>query len=217
MLDDVLPIDFSTGLLLPSILFFQLEVLLHVNLQVEHFLALLLLNLELLEHHLGIISLILKCMGQLHCHLSLRLEMLSFLIGFGDASTLDLVLELEVLLIDAALLCQRLLNLRLGHLLLILEIFDPGFSDRDVDLDKVSLLTGLHCLSNSFLGQVAIVELTSLHILRPAVSKNLVVKNINVFVKPVTIFFHLINDFLLLGGCQFTLTNVSVADQVVIV
>ena len=163
------------------------------------------------------VTLVLERMGQLHRHLSFRLEVLGLRIGLGDASPLDLVLELEVLLINAALLRQRLLDLRLGHLLLVLEILDPRLGNRDVNFDKVSLLPGLHRLSNRLLGQVAIVELASLHVLGPAVCKDLVVENINVFVKPVTLFFHLIDDLLLLGRCQLVLTNVSVADQVVVV
>ena len=163
------------------------------------------------------VTLVLERMGQLHRHLSFRLEVLGLRIGLGDASPLDLVLELEVLLINASLLRQRLLDLRLGHLLLVLEVLDPRLGNRDVNFDKVSLLPGLHRLSNRLLGQVAIVELASLHVLGPAVCKDLVVENINVFVKPVTLFFHLIDDLLLLGRCQLVLTNVSVADQVVVV
>ena len=78
-------------------------------------------------------------------------------------------------------------------------------------------MPGLHRHSNRLLGQVAVVKLASLHVFSPAVREDLVVENINVFVKPVTDFFHLIDDLLLLGRCQLALTNVSVADQVVVV
>ena len=217
MLDDVLPVDSTAGIHLLSILFLDLKVLLHVDLQVEHLLAFLLLDLELLKHDLGMVTLVLERMGQLHRHLSFRLEVLGLRIGLSDASPLDLVLELEVLLINAALLRQRLLDLRLGHLLLVFEVLDPRLGNRDVDFDKVSLLPGLHRLCNRLLGQVAVVELASLHVLSPAVREDLVVENVNVFVKPVTLFFHLIDDLLLLGRCQLVLTNVSVADQVVVV
>ena len=217
MLDDVLPVDSTAGFHLPSILFLDLKVLLHVDLQVKHLLAFLLLDLELLKHNLGMVTLVLERMGQLHRHLSFRLEVLGLRIGFGDATPLDLVLELEVLLINAALLSQRLLDLRLGHLLLVLEVLDPRLGNRDVDFDKVSLLPGLHRLCNRLLGQVAVVELASLHVLSPAVREDFLVENINVFVKPITLFFHLVDDLLLLGRCQLVLTNVSIADQVVVV
>ena len=217
MLDDVLPVDLTIGLLVLGILLLDLEVLLHVDLQVEHLLALLFLDLQLLEHHISMVLLVLKRVGQLHRHLSIGLEKLGFRVGFSDTSPLDLVLELEVLFIDATLLGQRLLDLRLGHLLLVLEVLDPRLSDRDVDLDKVGFLTRLHSLRHRLFGQVAVVELASLHVLRPAVGQNLVIENINVFVKPVTLFLHLVDYFLLLSGCQFTLANVTVADQVVVV
>ena len=217
MLDDVFSVDSTAGLHLLGILFLDLKVLLHVDLQVEHLLAFLLLDLELFKHDLGVVTLVLECMGQLHRHLSFRLEVLGLRIGLGDAAPLDLVLEFKVLLINAALLSQRLLDLRLRHLLLILEVLDPRLGNRDVDFDQVSLLPGLHCLCNRLLDQVAVVELASLHVLSPAIREDLVVENINVFVKPVTDFFHLIDDLLLLGRCQLALTNVSVADQVVVV
>lgn len=217
MLDDVLPVDSTAGFHLPSILFLDLKVLLHVDLQVKHLLAFLLLDLELLKHNLGMVTLVLERMGQLHRHLSFCLEVLGLRIGFGDATPLDLVLELEVLLINAALLSQRLLDLRLGHLLLVLEVLDPRLGNRDVDFDKVSLLPGLHRLCNCLLGQVAVVELASLHVLSPAVREDFLVENINVFVKPITLLFHLVDDLLLLGRCQLVLTNVSIADQVVVV
>ena len=217
MLDDVLPIACTAGLHLLGVLFLDLKVLLHVDLQVEHLLAFLLLDLELFKHDLSVVTLVLERMGQLHRHLSFRLEVLGLRIGLGDAAPLDLVLEFKVLLINAALLSHRLLDLRLGHLLLILEVLDPRLGNRDVDFDEVGLLPGLHRLSNRLLGQVAVVELASLHVLSPAVREDLVVENVNVFVKPVTLFFHLIDDLLLLGRCQLALTNVSVADQVVVV
>ena len=48
MLDDVFSVDSTAGLHLLGILFLDLKVLLHVDLQVEHLLALLLLDLQLL-------------------------------------------------------------------------------------------------------------------------------------------------------------------------
>ena len=151
MLDDVFSVDSAAGLHLLGVLFLDLEVLLHVDLQVEHLLALLLLDLELLKHDLGMVTLVLERMGQLHRHLSFRLEVLGFRISLGDAAALDLVLELEILLINTALLSQRLLDLSLGHLLLVLQVLYPRLGDTDVDFDKVGFLPGLHRLCNRLL------------------------------------------------------------------
>ena len=217
LLDNVLLIANAFAVHLLRILLFDLLLLLHVNLLVQHLLALLLLDFELLEHNFSVISLILKSMLKLHCHLSLSLEMLGLLIGLSDASTLDLVLQLEVLLVHSALLSQRLFDLSLRHLLLILQILDAGLCNRDVNVNEICLLSSLHLLCNRLLGQVTIVKLASLLVLFPAVVENVLVQNIDILVESVTILLHLIDNLLLLGGSQLALTDVTIRHQVIIV
>ena len=217
LLDDVFLVAHALCFHLFGVLLLDFEVLLHVDLQVEHLLALLLLNLELLKHDLSVVSLVLECMSQLHGHLSLCLEKFGFLIGLSDATTLDFVLKLEVLLVHSALFSESLHDLSFRHLLLILQVLDTRLSDRDINLHQVGLLFGLVHLRDGLLGQVTVVELARLLVLLPAVSKNLIVQNVNVLMKPVTDFFHLIDYLLLLSSRQFPLSNVPVAHQIVIV
>ena len=72
-------------------------------------------------------------------------------------------------------------------------------------------------LGDGLLSQVAVMQLARLLVLLPAVCKYLVVENVDVLMKSVTNLFHFIDNLLFLGGCQLVLSNVSVADQVVIV
>ena len=156
-------------------------------------------------------------MCQLHGHLSLCLEKFGFLVGLGDATSLDFVLELEVFLVHSAFFSKRLHDLSFGHLLLILQVLNARISDRDINLDQVGLLFGLVHLCDGLLGQVTVVEFARLLVLLPAVSKNLIVQNVDVLMKPVTDFFHLIDYLLFLCSRQFSLSYVPVAHQIVIV
>ena len=139
---------------------------------------------------------------------------LVFLVSICDTSTLDFVLELEVLFVDTALLSEDVKDVGVAHLLLVLEVLDARLSDRNVDLDKVSLLTSLHCLSLSPLGQVTIVTLTRLHVLRPSVSQNLVVENLNVFVKTVSLLLKLLLLSFLLGKSELALLDGAIRHKV---
>ena len=184
--DDVLLVGDATALHLFSIRFLFLQIVLNVNFQIKHHLVLLLLNLELLEHDLGLIALILQTVLELHCHLSFSLEMLGLLISLSDTSALDLVLELKVLLVNSAFLGESLLDLNLAHLLLVLQVLDTRLGDRNVNLYKVGLLASLHRLSLRFLGQVAILELSCLLVLRPTILQDRIVENVHVLVQSVT-------------------------------
>jgi len=104
---------------------------------------------------------------ELHLHLSLSFKVLGLLVRLGDAASLDLILQLMVLFINAPLLGQRILDLIVAHQFLVIEVLDARVGYADVNLNKVSLLPGLVRLSLRLLGQVAIVELASLHILDP--------------------------------------------------
>ena len=105
MLDDVFLIGGATGVHLLGIFLLQFEGLLSRDLQVKHVLALDLLIAELLQHDIGMISLILQIMVQLHNHLSLGLEVLRLLVSFSYATTLNLVFKLMILLVSAPLFC----------------------------------------------------------------------------------------------------------------
>jgi hypothetical protein len=61
---------------------------------------------------------------QLHRHLSLSLEVLSLLVSVSDSTSLDLVLKLEVLFVDSALFSENFFDVRVTHLLLVLEVLD---------------------------------------------------------------------------------------------
>lgn len=93
------------------------------NFKIKHVFAFLFLFLKLLEHNLGLITLSLKLMLQFHRHLSLSFEMLGLLDSFCHASTLDLVLNLEVFFVPDALFSENVINLRVAHISLTLEIF----------------------------------------------------------------------------------------------
>lgn len=99
-----------------------LESLLGGDFQVQHVLALLFLLLELLTHDLGVLLHDLEVVLELLGHLAFSFEQLGLLIGFSDATALDLVLELCVLFRDLPALSQDLLQLHFAHLLLRFQI-----------------------------------------------------------------------------------------------
>ena len=113
------------------------------------------------------VTLCLQLVLQFHGLLSLGLEELGFLVGICDATALDLVLELHVFFIYSSLLSQGILNVLVAHSHLIFKIADAGLGNGNVDLDETRLLSSLHRLGLRLLGQVAVVKLTRLHILRP--------------------------------------------------
>ena len=63
-------------------------------------------------------------MLQLHLHLSLGLCLNGFLDSVSDTFFSDLEVELHVLFVSDALLSQNILDLRVAHISLILEILD---------------------------------------------------------------------------------------------
>ena len=188
--------------------------MLGVNLLVKHDLALLLLLGELLQHDFSVVALSLQLMLQLHCHLSLSLLELVLLVGVSDPTTLDFVLELEVLLVYAALLSQDVKDVLVTHRLLILEVCDARLSDRDIDIDEVRLLFGLHSFSLSPLCQIAVITLSCLHILLPGVRQDLVVQNLNVLVQALSLFLELFLLALFLGLSELALLDGAIRDQV---
>ena len=94
---------------------------------------------------------------QLHRHLSLSLKVLGLLVCVSDSTTLNLVLEFKIFLIDGTFLSKDFFDISVGHLLLVLEILDAGLGNRNIDFDQVSFLAGLHCFSLCFLGEVTVV------------------------------------------------------------
>ena len=68
-------------------------------------------------------------MVQLHGHLSFSFEKLGLLVGLSDATPLDLVLQLKVLLVLGTLLSENFLDLGIAHILLVLEILDAGIGN----------------------------------------------------------------------------------------
>ena len=175
-----------------GILIGGLSLVLSINLLVKHNLGLLLLLSELFQHDLGVVPLSLQLVLQLHCHLALSLLELILLIGISLTAALDFVLKLQILLVDTALLSEDVKDVGVAHLLLVLEVLDARLSDRDVDLDEVRLLSGLHGLGLSPLGEVAVVALASLHILLPSVRQDRVVQDLNVLVETLTLLLELL-------------------------
>lgn len=165
--NDVLLVGCAARFHLLSILLGDFHGLLSRDFQVQHVLALFLFFTELFEQDLSLISLGLELVHQLHLHLSLSLEMLGFLISISDTTALNLVLKLQVVLIHGPLLCEDLLDLGIAHHLLVLEVLNTRLCDRDVNLNKVGLLSGFHGLSLSLLGQLAIIQLPCLHVFLP--------------------------------------------------
>jgi hypothetical protein len=108
------------ALLLDSLGFFNedFHILLELNLGVKLLSSKAFLNLELLEHSLGL--LVLELEGELESGdlfaLSLKLETL--LVSFCNASTLEFVFHFQVLFVNFALLGQNLKNLGVGNIAL---------------------------------------------------------------------------------------------------
>ena len=113
------------------------------------------------------VTLCLQLVLQFHGLLSLGFEELGFLVGICDTTALNLVFELHVIFIYASLLSKGVLNVLIAHGHLVLKITDARLGNGNVNLDKTRLLASLHRLSLRLLGQVAVVKLTCLHILRP--------------------------------------------------
>ena len=130
----------------------ELKVLLGRNLKIKHVLALLFLLFELFEHDLSIVPLSLQLVLQLHLHLSLGLCLNGFLDCLSDTFFRDLELELHVLFVSDALLSQNVLDLRVAHISLILEILDTRGLNGDINLDKTRLLASFHGLLLRLLG-----------------------------------------------------------------
>ena len=215
LLNDLILVgDLSCSLLL-GIFLGDLHVLLSGDLQVEHLLALLLFFLELFKHDGGVLLLGLDRVLKLHLSFTLSLLELLLLVLLSDTAASDLILKLKVLLVDLTLLSEDLLDLGVGHLLLVVEILDTGLGDGDVDFDEVGLLASLHGLLLGVLGQVAIVQLALLLGKLPGVLEKLSVENLNVLVEAITISLHLLLGGLLLGLCKLSLLDGTIRNGVV--
>lgn len=92
LLDDILLVSKLLRCHLFRVLLSQLHSLLGRDFQIKHSLALFLFFLELFEHDLGMLTLCLQRVVQLHCHFSFSLEVLGLLVSISDATALNLVL-----------------------------------------------------------------------------------------------------------------------------
>jgi len=143
LLDDILLVGDTALMHRIRILLRQLKCLLCSNLQVKHVLTLDFFVSELFKHYFSLVSLVLQLVMKLHFHLSLGLEIFGFLVSLSDASALNLVLKLEILFVNSPFFRQSLLDLRIAHLFLIIEILDTWLSNWDIDFNKICFLTGL--------------------------------------------------------------------------
>ena len=133
----------------------------------------------------------------------------------SDTTTLDLVLELEVLLVNTALLGQKLIDLSFAHLLLVFEILDTGRSDRNVNVDEVCHLAALHSLSLGLLSELRVVQLACLDILDPAVTKDSIVELVNSFMKISTDNLEVFLLLILLALLELGLLNSTIRDSII--
>lgn len=79
--------------------------------------------------------------------LTFGFKLQTLLISFCNAATLQFVFHLHILFVNFALFRQNFKNLAICHVALTFQVFDPGVSDRDVDINL-----GVFCEESTCLG-----------------------------------------------------------------
>lgn len=154
-------------------------------------------------------------MPQLHDHLTLSFKELGLLVSLSHTTTLNLKLNLHVVLVNPALLSKDIIYLGLCHRFLIFQVLNARSCDRDVNLNQICLLTSLICLLLSLLGKVAVVEPSLLLILGPGQSQDVFVQDLDVLVQSVAQYLHFSLLFILFGLGKLTLFDGSVGYGIV--
>ena len=153
-------------------------------------------------------------MLQLHLHLSLSLCLNGFLDSLSDTFFRDLELELHVLFVSDALLSQNILDLRVAHISLILEILDTRGLNGDINLDKTRLLASFHGLLLRLFGQMGVIAASYLFVLHPAVGKDTVVKLVNFIVELVSLLLELPISLILFRLGKLGLSKGAIRDSI---